>query len=113
MSALPHEQRAPAPASAAPHSNDSDPARTTTGHRSTARSVLLLFVRANTARPSADSRVPAPRKQTTSAARRRIASVLSPLRAGGSTEGELAEWPPSPQMPPVLPAHTHEWSPAS
>src|SRR6266566_8059225 len=113
MSPLPHEQRAPAPASAAPHSNDSDPARTTTGHRSTARSVLLLFVRANTARPSADSRVPAPNKQTISAARRRIAWALPPLQAGGSIERELAEWPPSPQMPPVLPAQTLGSSPAS
>src|SRR5713101_7073229 len=106
MSHLPHEQRALAPASAAPHSNDSVSARTTRGHRSTARSVLLLFVLATTARPSADSRVPAPNKQTISAARRQIAWALPPLQAGGSIECELAEWPPSPRMPPVLPAHT-------
>src|SRR6266566_1697004 len=110
MSPLPHEQRAPAPASAAPHSNDSDPARTTTGHHSTARSVLILFVRANTARPFADWHVLAPRKQTISAARHRIAWALPPLRTGGSTERELAEWPPSLRMLPVLPAHIREWS---
>src|SRR6266700_2993586 len=113
MSPLPHKQRAPAPAIDAPHSNDSVPARTTRGHRSTARSVLLLVARATTARPSADSRVPVPRKHSISAARHRIAWVLPLLQAGGSTERELAEWPPFPWIPPVLPAHTHGSSPAS